>query len=90
MNVCRRFRVSGLVQGVGFRYYTQKQAIRLGLLGWVRNLASGEVELVACGTAAQLDELNAWLRKGPTIASVHRVEMETIDETEVFTGFSIR
>lgn len=90
MRVCRRFRVSGLVQGVGFRYYAQKQAIRLGLLGWVRNLAGGDVELVACGTDAQLDELNAWLQKGPTMASVHRVKMETIEPTEVFAGFSIR
>ena len=89
MSECRRFRVSGFVQGVGFRYYTQKQAIRLGLVGWVRNLANGDVELVACGKRARLDELYAWLQTGPTMAKVHRVEVDPTEETETFTGFSI-
>ena len=77
------------MQGVGFRYYTQKQAIRLGLVGWVRNLADGDVESMACGERAQLDEFYTWLQTGPTMARVHRVDVETTEETEVFTGFSI-
>ena len=89
MSECRRFRVSGFVQGVGFRYYTQKQAIRLGLVGWVRNLADGDVESIACGGHTQLDEFYAWLQTGPTMARVRRVDVETTEETEVFTGFSV-
>ena len=90
MRECRRFRVSGLVQGVGFRYYTQRQAVRLGLVGWVSNCIDGDVELIACGSAASLDQLHSWLRTGPTMARVKQVEVEVLKHAKSFTGFSIR
>ena len=55
MPICRRFKVSGRVQGVGFRAATLDEAERLGLTGWVRNIASGDVEVLACGEGEALD-----------------------------------
>ena len=60
-----RFIVSGRVQGVGFRAATRAQALRLTLRGIARNLADGNVEVLAIGEAAALDALEAWLRHGP-------------------------
>lgn len=90
MDEYRRYRVFGLVQGVGFRYYTQRQATGLGLTGWVRNCADGTVELVVVGGNAQHRELKRWLEEGPGIAQVSHVEVETVSESEIYTGFSIR
>lgn len=90
MGECRRYRVFGLVQGVGFRYYTQRQAIRLDLTGWVRNCADGTVELVVAGGDAEHDELKRWLEEGPGMAQVSRVEVETVADPEIYSGFSIR
>jgi len=88
MKRCRRYRVSGHVQGVLYRAGTQQTAQQLGLTGWVRNLADGRVELVACGEPAALVEFEAWLRQGPRHA---RVENVTVSETPLQThnGFSI-
>lgn len=90
MHKCRRYRVAGVVQGVGFRYHTQRQAVRLGLVGWVQNHIDGGVEVVACGPVANLDKLGAWLRTGPAIARVKSVTVEALESTENLTAFSIR
>ena len=50
---CEKFTVSGLVQGVGFRYHTSYQGMRLGLTGYAKNLNNGDVEVVVCGEEAQ-------------------------------------
>lgn len=90
MEYHRKFVVSGIVQGVGFRYHTQDQARRMGLTGWVRNLPGGTVELMACGTRDQLDNLHAWLSQGPPAARVDTVETEEMEPDDSLTGFSIR
>ena len=59
--VCTIAWVHGVVQGVGFRYSTQREAIELGLTGYARNMDDGSVEVVACGEAEQVDKLVAWL-----------------------------
>ncbi len=66
--------VSGLVQGVNFRYHTRLRARQLGLAGWVRNLRDGRVEIVAEGPRAALEQLLAWSAQGPPQARVTRVE----------------
>lgn len=70
---CAAFKVSGRVQGVFFRAGTQREAQRLGLSGWVRNTEDGGVELVACGAADALAELEQWLQHGPPHAQVAQV-----------------
>lgn len=70
---CRRFRVTGRVQGVFFRASTQTRARDLGLAGHARNLSDGSVEVLACGDVAALDALQQWLYEGPPMARVEAV-----------------
>jgi acylphosphatase len=66
-------RVSGRVQGVSFRWYTQEQAARLGVRGWVRNEPDGSVLVHAEGEAEAVDALVEWCRQGPALARVSHV-----------------
>jgi len=68
--------VHGRVQGVGFRYFVQREAQRLSLSGRVRNLRSGEVQVVAEGSDEDLQTLLQILRKGPPMAWVERVDYD--------------
>lgn len=77
---CRRFLVSGRVQGVWFRASTREQALRLGLTGRADNLPDGRVEVIACGDVRQLDQLEAWLWRGPELAQVKTVEVSETPE----------
>ena len=70
-------RVRGRVQGVGFRWFVREEARRLGLSGWVTNLASGDVEVAAGGTESSLHRLQAALKVGPPGAEVQAVEEVT-------------
>ncbi len=88
MTQCRRFLVSGSVQGVFYRVSTQATARRLELSGWVRNRHNGSVELVACGAEEKLQELERWLWQGPPHARVERVQAADT-AMEPFTDFSI-
>lgn len=76
----RRFLIRGVVQGVGFRHATRREARRLGLSGWVRNRADGSVEAVAVGDERQLDALQRWVWRGPPTASVATVETTLLSE----------
>lgn len=71
---CRRLRIHGLVQGVGFRFAMHREALRLGLAGWVRNRRDGSVEAVVAGPAPAVDAIVAWSQRGPPAARVDRVE----------------
>ena len=68
--------VTGRVQGVGFRYWTQKNAKKLGLKGYANNLADGRVEVCMLGEEGSVHELLALLRKGPPLAKVTDVYWE--------------
>lgn len=87
--LCKRFVVIGRVQGVFYRGSTRDAARRLGLSGWVRNCVDGSVELVACGAPSALDELEAWLWRGPSQARVEAVQQE-LTELQHFAGFEVR
>ena len=71
--ICLHCIVTGRVQGVFYRSETQRQAKALKLTGCVKNLPSGEVEVLACGQSEQLEQLYQWLWKGPRSASVDQV-----------------
>ena len=72
-----RVRISGRVQGVGFRDWTQRKATELGLSGWVRNLAGGEVEALFSGPPDVVDQMLAAVRRGPQLARVDDVKVES-------------
>jgi len=84
----RRYLVHGRVQGVGFRWFVQKQANLIGVRGYTRNLDDGSVEVYAIGTDAQLSELAGQLWQGPPYSEVRRVE-EQEAALETRTSFEI-
>ncbi|ATD27423.1 acylphosphatase [Vibrio cholerae] len=86
---CSKFIVSGHVQGVGFRYHTSHQGLKLGLTGYAKNLNNGDVEVVACGAPERLEELYLWLQEGPKTASVRQVRRLSSDTDYDYPGFEI-
>jgi acylphosphatase len=78
----RYYLVKGRVQGVGFRWFVQREAAELGLRGWVRNTDAGHVEIVASGKPEELAELKDALRKGSRGSRVDGVVEEELDENE--------
>jgi acylphosphatase len=83
-------RVTGFVQGVGFRQFVAHQAFTLGLRGFVRNASDGSVEVVAQGARGALERLLVLLRQGPSTSDVDEVEVSWRNPTEPFPGFNIR
>lgn len=73
----RRFIVTGRVQGVGFRWFVEREASLLGIKGWVRNREDGSVEVMATGTRELLRSLRAKLEQGPRAARVEQVQEST-------------
>ena len=71
----KRYLVRGRVQGVGFRWFVEREAHMLGIAGWVRNNHDGSVEVMAQGTRDQLSGFHARLREGPRAARVDAVEI---------------
>ena len=82
--ITRRFLVTGRVQGVFFRQSTRLEANRLRLKGLARNLPDGSVEVVAQGSAAAVEALHQWLRRGPAQARVE--DVREIDSAELGSG----
>ncbi|MGH7527666.1 MAG: acylphosphatase [Gemmatimonadales bacterium] len=87
-----RFLVSGMVQGVGFRWFVARHARSLGLTGYARNLPDGRVEVVVCGPADEpIARLEGVLRAGPAHALVEQVlRQDQVDETVPPRSFDIR
>ena len=81
--------ISGLVQGVFFRDSARKEAKKLGLLGWVRNLSDGRVEIMAEGDKEKLEDLLEWSKRGPLIAEVEKVDFEWEEYSGEFNSFEI-
>lgn len=90
--VCKRFLVSGRVQGVFFRASTAQQAERLGISGYAKNLLDGRVEVLASGTERQVALLAEWLVSGPPLANVTAIESEVMAgvNLEPDAGFATR
>lgn len=87
---CLLARIRGRVQGVCFRHYTEQEANRLGIRGWVRNMPDGSVEACIAGNETQMCAMKRWLQHGPSYASVEHVEFADASLPENHNGFSIR
>jgi acylphosphatase len=88
MNITRRLRIHGRVQGVGFRHYMTREARRRGVAGWVRNRIDGTVEAIVHGSQEAVDALIAWARRGPP--SAHVTDVEVSSDEGAFEGFAQR
>lgn len=85
-----RILVSGRVQGVYFRAFTQKEAKKHKLSGFAKNLPDGRVEVVAAGTKEAVEKLIQWCHKGPVTARVDHIETEDLSGIDIPAGFEIR
>lgn len=90
MRLARQYRISGRVHRVGFRVFTQAAAAREGIHGWVRNAASGIVEVMAEGDADALERFERALRHGPPAARVDHVDVTDTGAGGRDTGFEVR
>jgi acylphosphatase len=86
----RRFLVRGRVQGVGFRWFVEREAYILQIAGWVRNNPDGTVEVLAQGTREQLAGLHSRLREGPRTARVEGVEVSEAQPVAGLSSFQIQ
>src|SRR5215467_2259081 len=86
----RRFLVRGRVQGVGFRWFVEREAHMLGIAGLVRNNHDGSVEVLAQGTRDQLSGLHSRLREGPRAARVDTVDVSEASPTSGLSSFRIQ
>ena len=86
----RRFLVRGRVQGVGFRWFVEREAHTLGIAGWVRNDPDGSVEVLAVGNSQQLAGLRARLQEGPRAARVDNVNESEADPISGLDSFQVR
>jgi acylphosphatase len=82
--------VNGLVQGVGFRYFVMREAKKLGLNGYVKNLYTGEVLTVVEGEKAMVEEMIHRLRTGPIHASVKNCKVDWQETNNEFTDFEVK
>lgn len=78
-----RMMVDGRVQGVSFRFFTRENADRLDLVGYVRNLSDGRLEVCAYGTEKNIDKLEKKLEKGPRMARIESIDREEVSAEEL-------
>ena len=81
--------VHGRVQGVAFRWYTRKQALSLGLTGWVRNRPDGSVQILAEGPRGDLDTFCDWTARGPDHARIDRQDIAWSEASGKFDTFLV-
>jgi len=89
MRVARRYFVSGEVQGVGYRFFAQRVAARHQVVGYVRNLRDGRVEVLAEGAPESVEALKHDLAAGPESAHVEQVEELSLEPTGLYASFRI-
>jgi acylphosphatase len=85
----KKITVKGKVQGVFFRASTKRRANSLGLVGTVRNLQNGDVEIYAQGESDKLEQLVKWCQQGPQLAKVTQVDSENLEDLADYQQFSI-
>jgi len=89
MKVCKKFIISGFVQGVCYRIRTQQQAIQLKLTGYVENLEDGRVQAEFYGEEENIDVMQEWLWLGPVMAKVENIEVMLLNNT-MYSEFEVR
>lgn len=87
---CAHVMVSGRVQGVAFRYYARNIAYQLGIKGWIKNLANGDVELVIAGRQESVKKMVEWCKKGPRMAIVENTEVDWLPYSGEYNLFQIK
>ncbi len=88
--ITRHLRITGRVQGVGYRWSMAQQAQALGITGWVRNRRDGSVEALVCGAPDGVQALIAWAQRGPVMARVESVVVTEVEAGEALGGFEQR
>lgn len=81
--------ISGFVQGVGYRQFVKKNALKLSLTGWVRNISDNRVEAFFCGSKEQIEAIISICEKGPFLSEVREVEVFWEDINQNFESFEI-
>ncbi len=81
--------ILGFVQGVGFRQFVKRQAIKIGITGWVKNLPDNRVEALFCGSEERIEKIIKICEKGPFLSEVKDVVVEWDEKSEVFNSFDI-
>lgn len=89
MVIARRFLISGRVQGVGFRYFTQQVATREGVTGFVRNTPGGKVEALIEGDEEAVTRVERAIRVGPAGARVEAVSVSTEEPSGAYEAFDV-
>lgn len=89
MKTARKFIVSGIVQGVGYRFFAQRAAARHQVLGYVKNLEDGSVESFAEGEAKAVEDFKHDLLTGPNFSSVEHIEETVLEPTGLYSSFRI-
>jgi acylphosphatase len=83
-------KITGSVQGVGFRYFVQKRATEFEITGWVKNMSDGSVRVMARGDESGMNAFVDHLKAGPSMARVADVSVNRMPETEQFDGFRVK
>ncbi len=89
MTVARKFIISGVVQGVGFRFFAQRAAARHQVWGYVRNLEDGRVEALAEGDARAVEDFKHDLTAGPSFSKVEEIEETVLEPSNLYSSFRI-
>ena len=89
MVIARKYIISGIVQGVGYRFFTQRTAARHQVIGYVRNLDDGRVEALAEGDAKAVEEFKHDLLTGPRFSKVNHIEETVLEPNGLYSSFRI-
>ncbi len=89
MRVARQYLISGEVQGVGYRFFAQRMSARHQVVGYVRNLADGRVEVLVEGAPESVEEFKHDLATGPQFGHVEQVEELNLEPTGLYVSFRI-
>lgn len=90
MAVQFEIKITGRVQGVGFRYFVEKKAAELNITGWVKNMPDRSVVVMAQGDEKDMNTFIDYLRIGPTMAKVEDVSKNRMPEPENFSSFQVK